>query len=204
MRKKTIWTVVAGTSAAVLVPGVAYALVAGGASMPTEGPGVGNGGADASIEDPSLASPALEADLEPASEGPGPTQVPATESLKSAGVCAVADLRPVGRDRDLCDLRPDAGPRAGPAIDHAEGAGGPEVLDEELDEDLDHEEDRTGAQEERAVGAVTGLRAVPGHPAVAGQPRLTAIPGLRGLISRGPAVCPSARSRRTPRRASCR
>lgn len=52
MSKKTVWTVVAGTGAAVLVPGVAYALVAGGASMPTEGPGIGNAGADASVGAP--------------------------------------------------------------------------------------------------------------------------------------------------------
>ena len=35
MRKRTIWTVIAGAGAAVLVPGVAYALVTGGATMPT-------------------------------------------------------------------------------------------------------------------------------------------------------------------------
>ncbi|MGO1228048.1 hypothetical protein ACT3SQ_17120 [Brachybacterium sp. AOP42-C2-15] len=98
MRKKTIWTVVAGTSAAVLVPGVAYALVAGGASMPTEGPGIGNAGSDASVGDPSEQSVADAADLAierapdelagsdgSAAQVPSPQQVPAVETLSSAG-----------------------------------------------------------------------------------------------------------------------
>lgn len=93
MRKKTIWTVVAGTSAAVLVPGVAYALVTGGASMPTEGPGIGNAAPDASVGDPGLQPPApgpdpsaeLAAEEVATSQAPSPQQVPAVETLSSAG-----------------------------------------------------------------------------------------------------------------------
>lgn len=95
MRKKTIWTVVAGTSAAVLAPGVAYALVAGGASMPTEGPGIGSDGSETSFGDQQGPDrPNIGADLDPAeNEGGaskdadqdevGPKQVPAVETLKS-------------------------------------------------------------------------------------------------------------------------
>lgn len=108
MRKKTIWTAVAGTSAAVLVPGVAYALIAGGASMPTEGPGVGNAGADVAVGDPAgqsversvadgadlvaaraadgLGGPGGSTEVDPsAARMPAPQQVPAVETLSSAG-----------------------------------------------------------------------------------------------------------------------
>src|SRR5690625_7696563 len=43
MGKKTIWTVAAGTTAAVLVPGVAYALMAGGSDGPQQAPGIVGG-----------------------------------------------------------------------------------------------------------------------------------------------------------------
>lgn len=119
MRKKTIWTVVAGTSAAVLAPGVAYALVAGGASMPTEGPGIGSDGSETSLGDQQGPDrPGIGADLDlaeneddaskdadkDADKGEvGPKQVPAVESLKSgasapaapSAVTAVSALSPV-------------------------------------------------------------------------------------------------------------
>ena len=47
MSKRTVWTVVAGTGAAVLVPGVAYALFSGGPSQPTERPGISADGVGA-------------------------------------------------------------------------------------------------------------------------------------------------------------
>src|SRR5699024_5967046 len=43
MGKKTIWTVAAGTTAAVLAPGVAYALMAGGSDSPQQPPGIVGG-----------------------------------------------------------------------------------------------------------------------------------------------------------------
>lgn len=106
MRKKTIWTVVAGTSAAVLAPGVAYALVAGGTSMPTEGPGIGSDGSETSLDDQQGPDrPGIGADLDPAESGGeasegadqdadkdavGPKQVPAVETLKSGASAPAA------------------------------------------------------------------------------------------------------------------
>lgn len=106
MGKKTIWTVAAGTTAAVLVPGVAYALMAGGSDGPQQAPGIVGGeqravqpgegpehgaGADAgSLRD-------AEAELE--GSGNAPHQLPAVEQMASAGsgptVSAVSPLSAV-------------------------------------------------------------------------------------------------------------
>src|SRR5699024_9009191 len=106
MGKKTIWTVAAGTTAAVLVPGVAYALIAGGAyvrqpaagivggeqpaGQPGEGPAHGAGAAAGPLRD-------AEAELE--GSGNAPHQLPAVEPMASAGsgptVSAVSPLSAV-------------------------------------------------------------------------------------------------------------
>ncbi|WP_246958373.1 hypothetical protein, partial [Brachybacterium sp. Marseille-Q7125] len=74
MRKKTIWTVAAGTTAAVLVPGVAYALVAGGPSLPEERGGVGGGAVTESDAQRDVVSAA-------SANAPSPEQVPPVEDM---------------------------------------------------------------------------------------------------------------------------
>src|SRR5699024_8415534 len=105
MRTKTVWTVAAGTTAAVLVPGVAYTLVAGGSGAPQQGPGVIGG------EKPQAQPAEVDADGEAADQGsrrdpdvsgptgidPAPHQLPAVEEMATAssGPLAVSAVSPL-------------------------------------------------------------------------------------------------------------
>lgn len=104
MRKKTIWTVAAGTTAAVLVPGVAYALVAGGSGSRQEGPGVVAGEkpsvdpAEVDDQGAGVAGSLSDAEAEGARGADNaPHQLPAVEKMASAGtaVSAVSAVSPL-------------------------------------------------------------------------------------------------------------
>lgn len=104
MRKKTIWTVAAGTTAAVLVPGVAYALVSGGSGAREEGPGVVAGEkpsvepAEVDEQGADMAGSLSDAEAESARGADNaPHQLPAVEKMASAGsaVSAVSAVSPL-------------------------------------------------------------------------------------------------------------
>ena len=77
--KTTIWTVAAGTTAAVLIPGVAYAMVGGGESAPRTVEDAVVQPADGAAQASVASAPPASSPVEPAAA------LPATETMQSAG-----------------------------------------------------------------------------------------------------------------------
>src|SRR5699024_473808 len=112
MRTKTIWTVAAGTTAAVLAPGVAHALAVGEPATPAESSVAvqQDVGADASADSAEVVS-AISAD-EPAAQDPG--EAPAVESMASVGsaVSAMTPASPVSAQSAISAQSAQSAPSA--------------------------------------------------------------------------------------------